>query len=126
RGGAHGELVEVGRADDRRAGSAQAVDDLGVLVVLGQVEPGLRAAGPRGSGDGDVVLDRDDLPGERACGGGGLGPRRLGVDVHEGAEAPFALVDRGEDLLEAAGHAVANLPRTRASTPASRSANIRW
>ncbi len=91
-GGAHGELVHVGLAEDREAGGLEARDDRGVV----RRDPALedpRAARGRQAGGGQHVLDGDRhaveraqhlAPGAAGVGLGGLGQRPLGVDVEEG------------------------------------------
>jgi len=73
-----GELVHVRRPDEVRARVEQPLGD--GRVVLGLEGERVRAAGHRDARDGDVVLDRDFGPRERArLGAGQLAPIQEGV-----------------------------------------------
>ncbi len=102
---AHGELIEVGLAEDRHAGGAEAGDDGRVV----RRHPTLEDPRPAGGGlpDGaEQVLDRDGHTGQRGQLGAG-GPagvdveggrhRTVVVDVEEGVQVAVEVVDASEE-----------------------------
>ena len=104
----HGELVEVGLADDHRPGVLQPRDDGGVVRRLPSLEDP-RRAGRRDPAGAHVVLERHRDAGERAgiVAGDDRGVDRSGgesglLDEHEveGVDLLLAAGDRRQVLLE--------------------------
>ena len=129
---AHGELVEVGLADDDGAGGAQPLDDGGVVRRPPALED-LRRARRRDAPRAQVVLQRDGHAGERAgvvargdprVDRRGGGPGLVGEDEVEGVELGLARVDAAEVLARRTSAAVVRRRRATAAAISMRAPSV--